>query len=474
MPNNLDANGLTTATQQELLDKLTASYKQIYGADIDLSSSSQDGQMMNIYIQIELDVEDLVATAYSARDINQAVGTQLDTLIYWIQRLGGDFTTQPITIVFSQAVTLYGLDQVIQPVFTISDPAGNQYQLVTTYSAGGPGSVAGLVFEAVEPGAIQSDLNTITVPVTIVLGVSSVNNPTTWTTLGVNQETDAAFRLRALASTAIASQGFFNSLYSTLRNTPGESKTILYENYLNTTSPNAATPVPGIPPNCIWAIVQGNADPAVIAQEIYAQRTLGCNMKGNQSAVITQEDGSLFTVRWDNVVIETIFIKFTATSIDGINPPNIAAITAGLPSLLIPSIGATMNINQVQAAVQSIDPNTLVTNAGLSNTAGGAYTNTLIPTGANYQFQVTSPNIIVLPIILTPATSDVTNTTGTVQFTAIGGHGAFTFSISANNSGASINSGTGLYTAGPTHPRVDTVLATDALGNTATASVSVT
>ncbi len=93
--NQLNGSGLTTATQQELLDFLTTSYQQIYGPNIDLSSSSQDGQSTNIFIQVVLDVEDIVATAYAARDINQAVGTQLDTLVYWIKRLGGTFTPRP-------------------------------------------------------------------------------------------------------------------------------------------------------------------------------------------------------------------------------------------------------------------------------------------------------------------------------------------------------------------------------------------
>ncbi len=161
----------------------------------------------------------------------------------------------------------------------------------------------------------------------------------------MNAETDAAFRLRALSSTAIPSQGFFNGLYSALKNNPGDSTAILYENYLDTTSPNDATPVPGIPPHCIWVIVQGTALPATIAQAIYSQRSLGCNMKGAQTYNIIQADGSAFTVQWDNVVAENVFIKFTATSIDGINAPKIAAIVAGLPALIQNSIGATMNIN---------------------------------------------------------------------------------------------------------------------------------
>ena len=467
--NQLNGSGLTLANQAEITAYLTTNYQAIYGPQINLGPNTQDGEMLAIYVQSTLDEYDIFATLYACRDINQAVGTQLDTLIYWIQRLGGTYSQYLITITVSQALTLYGQDQTTQPVFTIADASGNQYQLVSTHSFSGAGTVAGFVFEAVDPGAVESGATSITVPVTNVLGVTSFTNPSgTPSVLGINAETDAAFRLRALASVAIPSQGFFNGLYAGLSNIPGESKIILCENYLQSTSPNAATSVPGIPGNCIWVIAQGVASPATIAQTIYNQRSLGCNMKGAQSYNITQADGSTFTVYWDNVVEENIFIKFTATSINGTTPPQLAAILAGLPALLQPVIGATMNVNQVQAAVQQIDPNTLVTSAGLSTTSGGSYTNTLSPTAANYQFQVLSANIIITPMILNPLTSTVAHSTGTVNFQALGGYGTITYSISTNNSGGSIDSSTGVYTAGATHP------ATDSLSNTATATVTVT
>ena len=62
----------------------------------------------------------------------------------------------------------------------------------------------------------------------------------------------------------------------------------------------------------------------------------------------------------------------------------------------------------------------------------------------------------------------------TQAFTASGGSDAgFVWTVSTNNSGASISAG-GLYTAGATGSVTDVVQATDSLGNTQTASVTVT
>ncbi len=64
---------------------------------------------------------------------------------------------------------------------------------------------------------------------------------------------------------------------------------------------------------------------------------------------------------------------------------------------------------------------------------------------------------------------------GSISCGASGGSGVgFTWSLATNNSGGSIDATTGAYTAGPTGNVIDVVQVTDSLGNTATASVTVT
>src|SRR5262249_7972299 len=63
---------------------------------------------------------------------------------------------------------------------------------------------------------------------------------------------------------------------------------------------------------------------------------------------------------------------------------------------------------------------------------------------------------------------------GTATFTASGGSGTgFTWSLSTNASGGSINAGTGAYTAGATPNVTDVVHVQDSLGNAATHSVTI-
>ena len=470
MPNSLTATGITISTQQEDIDFLTGWYEQIFGQNIDLSSATQDGQMLNIYVQILQDVKTQLVGIYDSRDINQAVGVQLDQLIFWTTRLGGTFTQQPVSITVNGACTFYGQDQSVQPVYTVQDAQGNQYQLLTTQAIVGAGT-ASYSFEAANPGDITSPVNTITVPVTVVPQVTAINNPSLYTAAGVNEETDMAFRIRALASLAAPSQGFFNGLFANLGEVPQAGKIFLYENKTDAIDAN------GVPAHCIWAIVQGAASPQAIAMAIYNQKSLGCNMKGAQSYTITQDDDSTFVVNWDNVIAEQFYIRFTATSIDGVHPPNIALILQNLPVQFVPAVGVEINIDQVISVVNSIDPNTLVSNCGLSTSSSGPFTNTLTPTALNYQFVPQTANIFITPIVLLPQTSRVAHGSpgGSVQFTAYGGtQTGYTYTFVTNNSGGTLNSSTGAYAAGNTGGITDTIQVQDSGGNITTATITVT
>lgn len=562
MPNILDADGLQVQSRDELVTYFTAKYQQIYGNDINLGSDTPDGQMMNIYIQAILDIEDLLVQIYNSFDPDNAVGKVLDqrVAINGIQRQAGTYTITPITVVNSQSINLYGLDQDEQEVYTVADNAGNRWELQETQLGLSAGSHI-LSFQAAVPGAQLTVPNTITVPVTIVLGVVSVNNPTTYTTLGINEESDAVLKVRRQKSVSLASQGYLAGLLAALENITGVTSAFVYENTTNSTDSD------GVPGHSIWVIVGGTAADADIAQAIYTKRNAGCGMYGETSYVVTQIDGSPFVIYWDTVIIRNMFIAFTVTSIDGVVSPNIQAIREGLVTKFNPGVNEEVNINQLGTYVQEIDDNTLVTNAGFStgslqtltlsgtpasgvfklnyngnqtaninwndneatvqskvqavpglescivvgsplagtialNTTGigdvdivalvyasdntlqtgGAvaitfsynedYANTLLPPTKRNQFIVQEENIVIVPMQLVPVTSQA-ESAETIQFSAYGGYGPYTFSISVNNSSGSINASTGLYTAGAVASVTDTIKVVDAFGNQATAVVTV-
>ncbi len=466
MPNQITADGIEVKSQAELVTQFTGDMEAAYGADINLEQNTPDGQWMMNIVQEVLDLEDFLVQICNTFDPDLAMGVILDqrVAINGIQRQQGTKTRTNITIVTNRALNLYGLDQSTNTVFTVQDNTGNRFSLLTTQFIGGSGTYV-TEFESDTLGQVITVPNTITTQVTIVLGVVSVNNPDPYTLLGTNEETDAALKIRRSRSVSIATQGYFESLIALLLNIPGITFANIHEN--NTSGTDAF----GVPSHSIWVVVAGTATDAEIANAIYLKRNAGCGMYGGETYEITQVDGSPFIISWDFVEEVPLFIKFTATSLDGINPPNIAAIREQLPTLFIPGVYSQVNINQLATFVRAIDPNTLVTSAGFSTTSGGSYTNTLLPSTFDKQFVVTSADTIILAMILNPPTSTATDG-DEIQFSTLGGYGTYTYTLHTNNSGATINGSTGLYTAGST-PGTDTVRVTDSLSNTKDATVVV-
>ena len=362
MPNILDANGLVTKTQAELVAELEAGYKGIYGADINVDPDTPDGQQINLFVQAYLDLLDLVTQIYSSMDPDNAVGVTLDqrVAINGIQRQGGTFTVTNITVITTGALNLYGQDQTDEDIYTIQDNAGTQWQLITTENVATAGTFV-LIFAAAKPGATLTIPNTITTPVTIVLGVTSVNNPTTYTSLGLDEELDGPLKVRRSKSVSLASQGYLAGLLAQLQNTEGMNSAFVYENNTGITDSD------GVPGHSIWVIVSGTATAEDIAEAIYRKRNAGCDMKGTEVFFYNQVDGSVFQINWDNVLQESLFIVFTASSIDGIELPDIASIRPGLSTSFIPGVNEKVDINGMACDVQEIDDNTLVINAGFSN-----------------------------------------------------------------------------------------------------------
>jgi hypothetical protein len=354
MTDVLDANGLTTSTLSELLAALVAGYQAIYGADINVASNSPDGQTINIYAQAGIDIRELATEVYNSFNPDRAIGTVLDerVAINNIARQGGTYTIQPIDITVSQTVTLQGLDGNFNSAtgtgFTVQDDAGNQFILVdtTTLTAG----TYSLNFRAGLIGQVETTVATITNAVTVVIGVTGINNSSSALTIGQNEETDAELRIRRQKSVALASSGYLNGLLGTILNITGVNSAVLFENVTNSVNAD------GVPAHGIWLIVEGGAN-TDIGNVIYNKKSYGANMKGSVEVDITTASGGTFAALFDRPTPANLYIKFniqqtTGTTFDTVNIPiymqnnliyniNQAANTADITAIAAAAITAT-------------------------------------------------------------------------------------------------------------------------------------
>lgn len=454
MPNVLDADGLEIKTRDEIVQELSDAYRLIYGNDINLDQDTPDGQTVNIFAQSVVDTLELIQSVYTSFDPDEAVGRSLDSrvAINGIQRIGATFSRTNVTVVTSRALNLKGLDEDVEQVFTISDSEGNEAVLEESVSLPSAGTYV-LSFRALNAGQVLFLPNTLTIPSTIVLGVTSVNNPTAQLLVGVDEETDAALKLRRALSIAINAVGYRESLIAALRNIPGISEAIVYENVTGVTDAD------GIPSHSIWVIVEGSYANVDVATAIYQQRNAGAGMRGDIVFEITQPDGTPFLIQWDNVVLYEPFIKFDATSINGIQPPDYSLIRTNLPLLYTPEIFETLNTSKLASIVNQIDPNTLVSNDGFSRTLSGTYTDLLAANVRNEKYFITSENVIIYPILVLPSVK-IVDQNGTLQLSALGGFGDYAWTIQGPDLGCTIDSFTGLFSASNTSGTV-TVRVTD-------------
>ena len=392
MPNSIDANGLQIASAAEILNELIngstgfPGFAQIFpGAN--LQPNSPDANLLNIFTQVVIDVQEFLQAIYDSMDPDQAIGVSLDArcAINGVQRIAGTYTQQPINVTATGIVTLQGLDLYPTNPFTIQDTAGNQYQLLATYTFAGAGTQA-LVFQAAKLGAIQSTIGSITQIVTVVAGITTVNNAVAPSSIGQAEETDAQLRVRRAASVTIPSQGYYQGLAAALLAITGVTSAKVVEN-------NTSGTVGGVPANSIWVIVtcaNTTANINAVANAIYLKRSFGCGMRGTQFVSYMQPNGNTIVIYFDFSTPQNLYFRATLAQIDPsgavLNKPAIqAAVLAQFGAAY--GIGQSADSSSIAAFIKSIAPNAAISAEGVS-ADGISWTTLLAPTAVNYQFGI--------------------------------------------------------------------------------------
>jgi len=307
MADVLDANGLQIKTYEESLADMQNALIAILGSDVNFDSNTPDGQLTNTIALEATDLRNLLKNIYNNFDPDLAQGIVLDqrVAINNIQRQAGTFTLQDVLVTVDRSLTLQGLDTNIALLegtgFTISDSAGNQFILANSIAL--TAGAHTLSFRAKNIGVITTTPNTITVLVSVILGVVSVNNPTGAQEIGTNEEVDSALRIRRNRSVANNAQGYIDGIYGNISNVPNVTDAKVFENITNVTDVN------GIPAHGIWVIAQGGADKD-IATKIYTLKSAGSNMKGDVVYSITNKQGFIVAIKFSRPLTENLYIKF--------------------------------------------------------------------------------------------------------------------------------------------------------------------
>lgn len=366
MSDTFDENGLQLQTLAELRAGLESDFRSIYGDDINIDQNSPDGQIINIFAQQAADLREVLAQINSGFDPDEAFGRVLDQRIAYnsITRNSGTFTFTPVSITTDRALNLVGLDDqatelspTVPNLYTIRDSAGNQFFLVSSVSITMAGTQA-LSFRAANIGQVEVQLNTITIPVTVIAGVTSINNPDAPTIIGVNEESDASVKIRRRASVSIPSLGFLDSMQASLADLDGVTTALVLENNTNVTDGD------GTPAHTIWVIVEGGAD-AAIGNIIYVKKSAGAGMRGTQTVSIPRPQGGAFVARFDRPGEENLWIRFSLSLIGG-GVIDLDEVRRQIVEGLFWDIGGDAGADDVIEFIKGLDDNYRVTGAELS------------------------------------------------------------------------------------------------------------
>lgn len=309
----LNDNGLSVKTGKDIRDELVASFKEIYGDDINLDSNTQDGQIIDIFTKFNTDIREMIQEIYNTGDPDLCRGAIQDVRyrINNLFRQAGSFTEVEINVTANKTVKLDGLDSNINDIsaaaYGVSDDAGNVFYLINSHEIEG-GKSEHLLFRASVQGDIYPTIGTIVNQVTIVPGITSVINDRAPLRIGRIEETDAEFAYRRERATELKAMNSNDAMRSQLLNLPDVTDAYVYNHDYEHEGEGGLDP-DGIPPHYIWVIVDGGS-PSDIASTIYANST-GAGMVGSIEAETLTASKQKFKVKYDRVEGVPLFIDFT-------------------------------------------------------------------------------------------------------------------------------------------------------------------
>jgi uncharacterized phage protein gp47/JayE len=159
---------------------------------------------------------------------------------------------------------------------------------------------------AVIAGATVSLAATITTIVNPIAGWSTVTNPLD-ATVGTDEETDSALRIRQAQSVATPSQSLLESLFSAVADLTGVIQTIVLENDTGSVDGN------GQAAHSVQVLVDGGDDDE-IAEAIFNEKCVGITSIGSTTVVVLDNKGGSHNINFQRPTLVPIYVIVNLTA----------------------------------------------------------------------------------------------------------------------------------------------------------------
>lgn len=302
------ADGFVIKTQAEIYDSIVAKLKAApaWGPNIDYSTNSPLGQIINALLDSPAELWELGAMLYANDDPEAATGVPLDNLC----SISG--TTRPVaSFSVAKSVTLNIDGGVTVLAGALVSPAGRSdvffaLDADVTNPGGSPGDFPGN-FTCTVKGPVNVAAGQLTVA-SPQLGWNSVTNPTDAVP---GRDAAADQETRALRTTELFTRGSgtVGAINAAVTSVAGVQTSTVLENTTDTADGN------GLPPHSFVAIVDDGAIPTAdddaIATAVFTNRGAGIPSEGDQSGTAVDVSGDSHTEHFERVTRRPIFVIAT-------------------------------------------------------------------------------------------------------------------------------------------------------------------
>ena len=245
----VDGEGVHVPSLETALINVRQQFADIFGEDLANADQTPQGQLAGIIAVLQARIGEALVALSNATSVDDAVGTQLDTLGSLLDVLRDTASRSRVT------ATLTGVSGTgVTAGSRAKTTAGAEFRtLAAVVLAPSPGVTVDM--EAVETGAIEAAAGTLTEIVTVVSGWETITNASA-AVVGNTRQADPAYRTSYRARTARRSIGAMDSLRGAL----DEALAGKYEAFENRTASANVIQEWHFDPHAILAIAQSGSD----------------------------------------------------------------------------------------------------------------------------------------------------------------------------------------------------------------------
>lgn len=269
----VDMTGIHAPTFPEIRDYLVAQFQVIYGSDIVVDESTQDGQLIGVFALAIADANAACIQVYNSFSPSTAQGVGLSSMV----KINGLARALPSNS--SVTLSIIGTAGTVIINGVASDASSNRWLLPPSVIIPPSGQIT-VTATAEQPGAIIALADTIVRITTVTRGWQEVRNPFA-ATPGAPVETDPQLRVRQSQSTADPSVTVLAGITGAVLALPGVTAAKPYEN-----DTSATDPLTTLPPHSIALVVQGG-DVTAICETILMHKTPGCFTYGTMRETVS-------------------------------------------------------------------------------------------------------------------------------------------------------------------------------------------